>query len=128
MPTAICDNSISSKFPLLLPLYLCDICGMYFEAVLRFYVFLNHLICNSLFRLVRFGSLGNIIKRHFAFTLAKLDFYINYAVVFLLESIATVSTCTVPGNMSTQHILSTRYPISRNTSKSRARLVGLHEI
>ena len=28
-----------------------------------------YLICNSLFRFVRFGSLGNIIKRHFSLTL-----------------------------------------------------------
>ena len=53
---------------------------MYFEAVFCFYVLLNHLIGHSLFRLVRFGSLSDIIKRHFAFALAKLHFYVDYAV------------------------------------------------
>ena len=57
---------------------------MYFEAILRFYIFLNHLVCNPLFRLVRFGSLGDIIKRHFALTLAKLHFYVDYAVGFFV--------------------------------------------
>ena len=64
--------------------YLCDICGMYFEAIFRFYVLLNHLVCNSFLRLVRFGSLGYIIKRHFALTLAKLDFYVDYTVGFFV--------------------------------------------
>ena len=30
------------------------------------------------------GSLGDIIKRHFAFSLAKLDFHIDYAVSFFV--------------------------------------------
>lgn len=67
-----------------LSLYLCDICGMYFEAILRFYVLFNHLVCNSLFRLVRLGSLGDIIKRHFALILAKLHFYVDYTVRFFV--------------------------------------------
>lgn len=85
---------------------------MYFEAVFCFYVFLNHLIGNSLFRLVRLGSLSDIIKRHFALTLAKLDFYVDYAIGFLWESITTVSTFPVIGNMSMQHAFSTLYPAS----------------
>ena len=47
---------------------------MYLEAILRFYVLLNHLVCNSLFRLVRLGSLSDIIQRYFALTFAKLHF------------------------------------------------------
>ena len=42
-------------------LHLCDVCGMYLEAIFRFYVFLNHLVGHALFRLVRNGSLSNII-------------------------------------------------------------------
>lgn len=65
-----------------LPLHLCDICCMYLETIFRFYILLNHFISNTLFRLVRFGSLGYIIKRNFTFSLAKLDFYIDYTVSF----------------------------------------------
>ena len=57
---------------------------MYFEAVFCFYVLLNHFVGNSLFRLIRCGSLGDIIKRHFALTLAKLHFYVDYAVGFFV--------------------------------------------
>lgn len=39
-----------------------------------------------------------------------------------------VSTCTVFGNISTHCTLSTTYPRASSTSRSRARLVGLHEI
>ncbi len=73
-----------------LPFYPCDICGMYFEAVFRFCVLFNHFVSNPIFRLVCFSSLGDIIKRHFA--LAKLDFYVDYAVGLLWESSTTVST------------------------------------
>ena len=65
---------------------------MYLEAIFRFYVLLYHFVGNSLFWLIRFCSFSNIIKRYFALTLAKLDFYIDYAVRFLWESITTVST------------------------------------
>ena len=57
---------------------------MYFEAVFFFYVLLNHLVGYSLFWLITFCSLFNIIKRNFALTLAKLYFYIDYAVRFFV--------------------------------------------
>ena len=40
----------------------------------------------------------------------------------------TVSTCTVPGNISTQQTFSTRYPYFANSTRSRAREVGLQEM
>lgn len=46
---------------------------------------------------------------------------------FLVSS-ATVSTCPVPGNISTPTTFTTSYPLSCSTSKSRTRLVGLQEI
>ena len=67
-----------------IPLYLCDICGMYLKAVFRFYVLLNHLVCNSLFWLVRFGSLSDIIQRYFALTFTKLDFYVDMSIRFFV--------------------------------------------
>ena len=57
---------------------------MYFEAVFFFYVLLNHLVGYSLFWLVAFCSFFDIIKRNFALTLAKLHFYIDYAVWFFV--------------------------------------------
>ena len=57
---------------------------MYFEAIFSFYVFLNHLVCNSLFRLVRFGSLSDIIKRYFSFPFAKLNFYVDMSIRFFV--------------------------------------------
>lgn len=39
-----------------------------------------------------------------------------------------VSTCTVPGNISTQQTFSTRYPYFANSIRSRAREVGLQEM
>ena len=57
---------------------------MYFEAVFFFYVLLNHLVGYSLFWLVAFCSFFDIIKRNFALTLAKLHFYIDYAVRFFV--------------------------------------------
>ena len=74
-------------------LYLCYISNMYLEIVFRFYVLLNHLVCNSLFWLVRFGSLSDIIQRYFALTFTKLHFYVDMSVRFLWESSTTVSTC-----------------------------------
>ena len=61
-------------------LYLCDICGMYFEAVFSFYVLLYHFVGHSLFGLVAFCSLSNIIKRNFSLTLTKLNFYVDMSV------------------------------------------------
>ena len=55
---------------------------------------------NALFRLVFFGSLRNFIKRNLPITLAKLHFYVDYTVGFLWESITTVSTWFVNGNIS----------------------------
>ncbi len=71
------------------------------------YVFLNHFVGHSLFQLVRFSSLSDIIKRHFAPTLAKLHFYVDSAIGFLRESSVTVSICLVWGNMSTGWMRST---------------------
>ena len=47
---------------------------------------------------------------------------------FCWDKRTTVSTCTVPGNISTQQIRSTTYPCACKTSRSRCRLVGLQEI
>ena len=57
---------------------------MYLEAIFSFYVFLYHFVGNSLFRLVRLGSFSDIIKRHFALSLAKLHFYADCAVRFFV--------------------------------------------
>ena len=57
---------------------------MYLEAIFRFYIFFYHFIGHSLFRLVRLGSFSDIIKRHFALTLAKLHFYADCAVRFFV--------------------------------------------
>ena len=65
-------------------LYLCYISSMYLEAIFRFYVLLNHLVCNSLFWLVRFGSLCDIIQRYFALTFTKLDFYVDMSIRFFV--------------------------------------------
>ena len=45
-----------------------------------------------------------------------------------LDIKTTVSTCTVPGNISTLLTLSTWYPNVSNVARSCDRLVGLHEI
>lgn len=74
------------------PFHLCDMCNIYFEAILCFYVLFIHLVGNSLFQLIRL-SLDCNIKRYFAFTLVKLFFYVDYAVRFLQKGIATVFTC-----------------------------------
>ncbi len=79
---------------------------MYFEAVFCFYILFNQLIGNSLFRLICFGSVRDIIEWHFALTLTKLHFYVNYVVGFLWESSTTVSTCFVLGKRSTGWITS----------------------
>ena len=60
--------------------YLCNICGMYFEAVFSFYVLLYHFVGHSLFGLVCFGSFSDVIKRNFSLTLAKLNFYVDMSV------------------------------------------------
>ena len=65
---------------------------MHLEVVFHFYVLLNHLVCNSLFRLIAFHSLCDIIQRYFALTLTKLDFYVDMYIRFLWESSGTVST------------------------------------
>ena len=61
-------------------LYLCNICGMYFEAVFSFYILLYHFVGHSLFWLVHFCSFSNIIKRNFSLALTKLDFYVEMSV------------------------------------------------
>lgn len=60
--------------------YLCDICGMYFEAVFSFYVLLYHFVGHSFFGLIAFGSFSDIIKRNFSLTLTKLNFYVDMSV------------------------------------------------
>lgn len=65
-------------------LYLCYISSMYFETIFSFYVFLYHFVCNSLFRLVRLGSLCDIIQRYFTFTFTKLDFYVDMSIRFFV--------------------------------------------
>ena len=60
--------------------YLCDICGMYFEAVFSFYVLLYHFVGHSFLGLVLFGSFSDIIKRNFSLTLTKLNFYVDMSV------------------------------------------------
>lgn len=57
---------------------------MYLEAVFSFYMLINHLIGNSLFQLVCCGSLGDIIKQHFALSLVELHFYVDYAIRFFV--------------------------------------------
>ena len=65
-------------------LYLCYISSMYLETIFSFYVFLYLFVCNSLFRLVRFGSLCDIIQRYFALTFTKLDFYVDMSIRFFV--------------------------------------------
>lgn len=67
-----------------IPFYLCDICGMYFEAVFRFYVLLYHLIGHSRFRLVRFGSFSDMIKQYFSLALAKLHINVDITICFFV--------------------------------------------
>ena len=57
---------------------------MYFEAIFSFYVLLYHFVGHSLFGLVVFCSFSNIIKRNFALTLAKLNFYVNMSIWFFV--------------------------------------------
>ena len=61
-------------------LYLCDIRGMYLEAVFCFYVLLYHFVGHSFPGLVFFGSFSDIIKRIFSLTLTKLNFYVDMSV------------------------------------------------
>ena len=65
-------------------LYLCDICGMYLEAVFRFYVLLNHFVGHFFFGLVRFGSFSNTIYRNLALALSKLHINVDIAVGFFV--------------------------------------------
>ena len=59
---------------------------MYFETVFNFYVFLYHFIGHSLFWLVSFCSLSNIIKQNFSLTLPKLNFYFDMSTWLFVES------------------------------------------
>ena len=65
-------------------LYLCYISSMYLEAIFSFYVFLYLFVCNSLFRLVRFGSLCDIMLRYSSLTFTKLDFYVDMSIRFFV--------------------------------------------
>ena len=53
---------------------------MYFEAIFRFYVLLNHFVSSTLFRFVYFCSFGDISNRYFALTLAELYFYVDMTI------------------------------------------------
>ena len=86
-----------------LPLHLCDICGMYFETVFSFYVLLNHLVGNSLFRLVATALLGILSSGTFPSPSPNSTFTLICPSGFLWESSTTVSTCVVT-NIGT-HIL-----------------------
>lgn len=56
-------------------------------------VLFHHFIGNSLFRLVRFGSLCNFIQRHFTLTLAKFHFYVDMTIRFFVgEKYARLKT------------------------------------
>ena len=78
------------------------------------------IVLNTL--ITEFITLG--VKHHMAGKVPKSkDFY-----KVSLCSNTIVSICVVFGNISTQHIFSTLYPLSINICKSLARLVGLHEI
>ena len=79
---------------------------MYFEAIFSFYILLYHFVGHSLFGLVVFCSFSNIIKRNFAFTLAKLNFYVDMSVWLFVERRTTHSTWFVPLNISTATHLS----------------------
>ena len=65
-------------------LYLCDICGMYLEAVFRFYVLLNHFVGHFFFGLIRFGSFSNTIYRNLALALSKLHINVDITVGFFV--------------------------------------------
>ena len=65
-------------------LYLCDICGMYLEAVFRFYILLNHFVGHFFFGLVRFGSFSNTIYRNLALALSKLHINVDITVGFFV--------------------------------------------
>lgn len=78
------------------------------------------IVLNTL--VTEFITLG--VKHHMAGKVPKSkDFY-----KISLCSNTIVSTCTVPGNISTQQTFSTRYPYFANSTRSRAREVGLQEM
>ena len=57
---------------------------MYFEAVFRFYVLLNHFVGHFFFGLVRFGSFSNTIYRNLALALSKLHINVDITVGFFV--------------------------------------------
>ena len=57
---------------------------MYFEAVFRFYVLLNHFVGHFFFGLVRFGSFSNTIYRNLALALSKLHINVDITVSFFV--------------------------------------------
>lgn len=78
------------------------------------------IVLNTL--ITEFITLG--VKHYMAGKVPKSkDFY-----KVSLCSNTIVSTCTVPGNISTQQTFSTRYPYFANSTRSRAREVGLQEM
>ncbi len=69
-----------------IPLYLCDICSMYFEAVFRLYVLLNHFVCNPLFglyasALLAILSRGTLPSPNSTFTLITLSGFCGKALL-----------------------------------------------
>lgn len=77
---------------------------------------------------VESGINTGIAARCFCRTLLVAFAQIKDFQVSVRHSLITVSIFPVPGNISTQHPRSIRYPFSRKTSRSLARLVGLQEI
>ena len=77
-------------------------------------IVLNTLIAEFITLCVKHHMTGKVPK--------SKDFY-----KVSLCSNTIVSTCTVPGNISTHCTVSTLYPASRNAGRSRTKEVGLQE-
>ena len=102
-----------------IPLYLCDICGMYFEAVFSFYILLYHFVGHSLFWLVRFCSFSNIIKRNFSLTFAKLNFYVDMSIwLFVGKQYYRLNMSTKSKHIPTKSRKYGQYLYSTNTARA----------
>ena len=97
-------------------LYLCDICGMYLEAVFRFYVLLNHFVGHFFFGLVRFGSFSNTIYRNLALALSKLHINVDITVGFFVgQKNYRLHMCIKLKHIPTKLQISRQYYYSTNT-------------
>lgn len=80
---------------------------MYFEAVFRFYVLLNHFVGHFFFGLVRFGSFSNTIYRNLALALSKLHINVDITVGFFVGQknyrLNVLSHGKVTGETETAH-------------------------